>query len=178
VRILSFVLLLCALAAPSWAASVLAWDVPTLTSHSTYVVEARVDRVRSERHEGDIRTVNSVTVTRALKGSPADRLDVVQGSGRVGDTVKTIHGDMELAAGSRYVLFLEERGGELHSTLLGWSVFRIDGEGDDTPLSRNLAGLSLMVRAEDGSLVPAPESRVIAATPRTLAALRAEVEGR
>ncbi len=175
-RIVPLLFILLALAAPSWAASILAWDVGTLTAHSTYVVEVRVDDVRSERHEGDIRTVNTVTVTRALKGAPDPVLQVVQGSGRVGDTVKTIHGDMELRAGSRYVLFLERRGGELHSTLLGWSVFRVDGEGDDAPLARSLAGLALMVRAPDGALVPASELDLAAATPRTLGGLRAEVE--
>jgi hypothetical protein len=175
-RVVWTALLLLAVASPANAASILAWDISTLTDRSSIVAEVRVDSVRGERADGDIRTVNQVTVTKTLKGAPGATLTVVQGSGRVGDEVKTIHGDMELAAGSRYVLFLSERDGELHSTLLGWSVFRIDGTGDDAPLTRNLAGLALLSRAPDGSLTRATELDVAAATPRTLGALRSEVE--
>ena len=164
------------LSAPASAASVLAWDVATLTQRSTRVVEARVDSVRSERlPDGDIRTVNRVTVSGTLKGEPAATLEIVQGSGRVGDIVKTIHGDMELVAGERYVLFLAERGGELHSTLLAWSVFRLDGDGDDASLQRNLAGLDLRVRADDGSLRAATDLDLADATPSSLGVLRRDV---
>jgi hypothetical protein len=170
-----FVLVALLFAVPASAASILAWDVGTLTERSTLVVEARVDAVRSEVRNGDIRTVNTLTVLDTLKGSAASTLQVVQGSGRVGDLVKTIHGDMELAVGERYVLFLSRRDVELHSTLLGWSVFHIDGTGDDAPLQRNLAGLALFSRADDGSLSEATELDLAAATPRTLGELRREV---
>ncbi len=158
-------------------ASIFAWDIATLTQRSDRVVEVRVEAVRGERlPDGDLRTVHTLEVETVLKGARATALSVVKGSATVGDVTKTIHGDMDLVVGGRYVLFLSEREGDLHSTLLGWSVFRIDGAGDGAELTRNLEGLALLYRAPDGSLVPATDLDIAAATPRTLGGLRREVE--
>ncbi len=156
------------------AASIVAWDIPTITAHSTHVVEAVVEAVAYEPVEGGIQTRNTLRVERYLVGSGPDRIDVLQAGGRLDEHEIVVSGDLRLQAGQRTLLFLREGPGpELFSTLLGWSAFTIDGAGPDAPVSRQVDGLATFTVNDAGLLVPIEPGSV--PTPTTLGALRTAV---
>jgi len=71
--------------------------------------------------------------------APAD-LAVSQWGGRVGNTHAGVEGDFHLAPGDEAVFFLVEADGAYYSLLLGWSVFRVDGEWADRSSSDLVLG--------------------------------------
>ena len=156
------------------AATIVAWDVPTLSHHSDLVVEATVLSVYCERlPDGGIQTRYELYVERYLKGDGPRRLDVLQVGGQIGEQVVVLWGDIQLRPGQRVVLFARGAPPEVHATLLSWSAFEIGGEGPEAPLERSTEGLALLARDEEGKLSPASGADIEA--PRTLGELRAEV---
>jgi hypothetical protein len=175
-RVLFILTALLALATTQSAlgATIIAWDVPTLTDHSTHVVEARVVEVSSSStDDGIIMTRNVLAVQSYLKGSGADRIDVMQLGGHVGGLHQVLWGDIRLQAGQQVVLFLSDDGQAVHATLLGWSAFLIHGSGPDAALSRDADGLSLYTQDATGKLTHT-EADTLAA-PGTLGELRTQV---
>ena len=159
--------------APSHAASIVAWDVPTLTNESTVVVDATVESVVSTRHSnGSITTRSELRVHEALKGAPGRTLVLHQLGGTVGDWTLSIPGDLLLTEGQRVVLFATEDEGRMYPTLLAWSGFFVEGEGLTAPVRRSLKGLTLFDRDESGVLRRV-ESPLV--TPKTLGDLRGAV---
>lgn len=158
------------------AASIVAWDVPTMTLRSSAVVEARVESVTTERgRDGSLQTRNTLKVESWLAGSGPDRLDVLQFGGTWEGREQRLVGDFRLRPGERAVLFLRGEGDERHATLLAWSVFHVEGKGDEAAVVRDTTGLSTFVPGSDARLVPVdPE---VSPAPRTLRELRAAVRG-
>lgn len=157
------------------AASIVAWDVAEMTSHSDYVVEATVfERINEPLLDGSVQTRNVLVVDRYLKGQGPERLEVVQAGGELGDgRVLVLFGDIRLKPGMKVVLFARGAAPEVHATLLGWSAFEVTGSGDDAKVARNVEGLSLFTQDVDGKLEQAAPDELPA--PRTLGELRSQV---
>ena len=159
--------------APTHAASIIAWDVPTLTNESTVVVDATVESVVSTRHaDGSITTRSELRVHESLKGDTGKTLVLHQLGGTVGEWTLSIPGDLLLTEGQRVVLFASEDAGRMYPTLLAWSGFFVEGEGLAAPVRRPMKGLTLFDQDEFGVLRPV-ESPLLA--PQTLGELRSVV---
>ncbi len=156
------------------AASIVAWDIPTMTAYSTHVVEATVEAVTFEEVENGIQTRNTLRVERYLVGSGPDRIDVLQAGGTLGEHTMVVSGDFRLEPGQRTLLFLREGPGpEFFGTLLGWSAFTIDGRGPDAAVARQVEGLATFAVDTQGVLVPVDPRSI--PTPSTLRDLRASI---
>jgi hypothetical protein len=160
---------------PAVAASIVAWDVGEMTSRSDYVVEATVlERLNEPLMDGGVQTRNVLSVTRYLKGSGPERLEVVQVGGTLDDGREVVlFGDIRLQPGARVVLFVRGSAPEVHATLLGWSAFEVTGSSADAAVTRNVEGLSLFTQTDDGQLAPTGPEHVTA--PATLGELRGQV---
>ena len=159
--------------APTHAASIIAWDVSTLTNESSVVVDATVESVVSTRHtDGSITTRSELRVHEALKGSARKTLVLHQLGGTVGEWTLSIPGDLLLTEGQRVVLFASEDAGRMYPTLLAWSGFFVEGEGLAAPVRRSMKGLTLFDQDEFGVLRPV-ESPLL--SPKTLGELRSAV---
>jgi hypothetical protein len=159
-----------ALSPSSFAASIVAWDVPTLTSESTVVVDATVVSTRSSRQaDGMITTRTELAVSETLKGDVGSTLVLHQLGGTVGEWTLTIAGDLVLSEGDRVLLFATEDAGKFYPTLLAWSGFFVEGEGLNAPVRRSVEGLQLFDLDENGVL-RATEDPVVA--PQSVGALR------
>jgi hypothetical protein len=133
------------------ATSIVARTVPELSALSSLVVEATVGEQRSWiETDGPIYTETSLTVHRYLKGQGPVQLSVTQRGGVVGDVRDAIPGDMTLQPGARVVIFLQEKDGRRWSTLLGWSVFEVLGDGPAAAVRRNADHLGLYRPSADG----------------------------
>ncbi len=161
------------LSSPVHAASIVAWDVPTLTNESSIVVDATVESVVSTRQDdGMITTRVELRVHEGLKGNTGRTLVVHQIGGTVGDWTLTMPGAMQFVEGQRLVLFALEQDGRVYPTLFAWSGFIVEGSGPTAPIRRTVEGLTLFDMDEQGVLRPV-ENPV--AAPKTLDALRSTV---
>jgi len=157
------------------ATSIVARTVPELTALSSLVVEASIGEQRSWiESDGPIYTETALTVHRYLKGQGPVQLSVTQRGGVVGDVRDVIPGDMTLQPGTRVVIFLQEKDGRRWSTLLGWSVFEVLGEGPASAVRRNADHLGLYRPSADGYRPVNPEQL---SGPQTMADLVRAVTG-
>ncbi len=167
-----FAALLLLTALPAQAASVLAWDVPTLTDHSDAVVRARVVASRCGLDDqGNITTWHALDATEAWKGSLLGPVEVVQAGGHLDGKTARIDGDYAIEPGQDVVMFLRQVDGVWYGTLLGWGVFHVDGDR----LHRDGGTLNLLVRGPTGDLQPATKADRI--TPDTIDGLKSAVRG-
>lgn len=145
-------------APPAHAATIVGRSVEYLADSAELVVQAHVVDVRFEFDDaGTLWTRNTLEVSRYLKGSGERRIDVLQVGGvRPDGAVVKLFGDMEVRKGDEIVLFLTRgASGDLHSTLLSWSVFLVDGKGDTATLRRGAGDMGVMTEDGVGRVVPA-----------------------
>lgn len=163
--------LLLVIAPAAQAASILAWDVPTLTEQSDAVVRAKVVSSRSGLDDrGNIATWHRLEVREAWKGALSGAVEVVQAGGRFDGKTARIDGDYRLEGGQDVVMFLRRVDGVWYGTLLGWGVFHVDGDR----VVRDGDGLNLMVMGPSGGLEQATKADRLG--PETVAALKAAVQ--
>jgi hypothetical protein len=109
----SVVLGLASLLLPSLAAASLvqAIDLTEMTSQSDRIVVAQVLSAQSEWDSSHqtIQTRFEIQVEEVWKGSPAERVVIVQPGGTVGDMEMRVHGMPNFSVGEKAVLFLAGR---------------------------------------------------------------------
>lgn len=96
----------------SWATTMVAADVPTLTQHADAIVIGTV-HTSAPRLTTDGRRIitdTEIEVTEVLKGTPGKTVVVMQPGGIIGDVGQRIEGTAPFTAGENVVVFLERRG--------------------------------------------------------------------
>jgi len=147
------------LAAPAPTASALSerMDVPEMARQAHWIVEGRVNEVRSEWNPAgtQIYSYVSVGIERLHKGSyPSDTLELRVLGGVVNDVAMTIVGGPKFVEGQRAVIFLGENPQALLPTIgMAQGVFELAADphtGRET--ATNSRGLRFTKNALDGRI--------------------------
>lgn len=146
------------------AATVLKVDIDEATQLSRWVVRAEVVAMTPVdlRAQGDaIYTDVTLAVSEIYRGDDVPERVVMRLMGGIGDNglALTVPGMPRLSIGEEAVLFLEETGAGLVPCGLEQGVWRITPGPFGVPtVHRNLAGLAMIKRGDNGALVPVEEA--------------------
>lgn len=160
-RVLAVTMLVCGLAAPAHASSVLRMSIDDLTAASGIVVQATIMQTSASWENGIIVTRAEVEIDTCLQGPCPEEAFVTVIGGRVGDIVQVVAGAPELHPGLEVVAFLRPVELEWQPVGLGQGVFYIDSErAEAIPATDGLRVIDAelgVTRHADATPLPLPQ---------------------
>jgi hypothetical protein len=160
-----------ALAAPAAASSMLAYDIPEMTTQADLVVRGTVGRAAGRWVGKRIVTEVTVRVDASLKGAAASEVTLYVPGGIADGIGMAVSGAPTFAVGEEVVVFLRQKSGAYDVIGLGQGKYSITKDAAGKKLATpEVKGLSLFRKTPAGGLVAATPPKAIA-----LSELEAEI---
>lgn len=147
---------------PASASTVLAYDIPTLTTQSDLIVRGKVVRVVGKWVGKRIITEVTIQVNFALKGGGATEVTLYTLGGVAGGIGMKVSGAPTFVAEEEVLVFLQKRAGLYQVLGMGQGKYHLEKDQDGKKIAiPEVEGLSLVKRAADGSLVRAEPPKAL-----------------